>query len=56
MAAGGTLLRLESVSKSFGGLRAVSNLSFGVKAGTITSLIGGNGGGRRLRLTSLLGI
>ena len=29
-----TLLRLEALSKSFGGLQAVSNLSFDVKAGT----------------------
>jgi len=41
-----TLLRLEALSKSFGGLQAINNLSFGVKAGTITSLIGGNGAGK----------
>jgi branched-chain amino acid transport system ATP-binding protein len=41
-----TLLRLDALSKSFGGLQAVNNLSFGVKAGTITSLIGGNGAGK----------
>src|SRR4030095_9659556 len=41
-----TLLRLEALSKSFGGLQAVSNLSFDVKGGTITSLIGGNGAGK----------
>ncbi len=46
MAADGALLRLEALSKSFGGLRAVSDLSFEVKAGTITSLIGGNGAGK----------
>jgi len=39
------LLRLDALSKSFGGLQAVYDLSFGVKAGTITSLIGGNGAG-----------
>jgi ABC-type branched-subunit amino acid transport system ATPase component len=42
----GTLLRLEALSKSFGGLKAVNDLSFDVKAGTITSLIGGNGAGK----------
>lgn len=41
-----TLLELEDLSKSFGGLAAVANLSFGVRAGTITSLIGGNGAGK----------
>ena len=40
------LLRLDALSKSFGGLQAVNDLSFGVKAGTITSLIGGNGAGK----------
>jgi ABC-type branched-subunit amino acid transport system ATPase component len=46
MSADGALLRLEALSKSFGGLRAVSDLSFAVKAGSITSLIGGNGAGK----------
>src|SRR5258708_699138 len=46
MAADGALLRLEALSKSFGGLRAVNDLSFEVKPGTITSLIGGNGAGK----------
>src|SRR5882672_1198435 len=46
MRADGALLRLEALSKSFGGLKAVSDLSFEVKAGTITSLIGGNGAGK----------
>jgi ABC-type branched-subunit amino acid transport system ATPase component len=46
MTADGALLRLEALSKSFGGLKAVSDLSFDVKAGTITSLIGGNGAGK----------
>jgi ABC-type branched-subunit amino acid transport system ATPase component len=46
MTADGALLRLEALSKSFGGLKAVSDLSFEVQAGTITSLIGGNGAGK----------
>src|SRR5512140_912392 len=46
MTADGVLLRLEALSKSFGGLKAVSDLSFAVRAGTITSLIGGNGAGK----------
>jgi ABC-type branched-subunit amino acid transport system ATPase component len=46
MASDSTLLKLEALSKSFGGLRAVSDLSFEVRAGTITSLIGGNGAGK----------
>ena len=49
------LLRLEGLSKSFGGLRAVSDLSFDVKAGTITSLIGGNGAGKTTAFNLITG-
>jgi branched-chain amino acid transport system ATP-binding protein len=55
MATGSTLLRLEALSKSFGGLQAVSNLSFGVNAGTITSLIGGNGAGKTTAFNLITG-
>ena len=55
MAAGDTLLRLEALSKSFGGLKAVSDLSFEVKAGTITSLIGGNGAGKTTAFNLITG-
>jgi len=55
MTTGSTLLRLEALSKSFGGLRAVSDLSFDVKAGTITSLIGGNGAGKTTAFNLITG-
>jgi len=50
-----TLLRLEALSKSFGGLQAVSNLSFDVRGGTITSLIGGNGAGKTTAFNLITG-
>ena len=50
-----TLLQLEALSKSFGGLQAVSNLSFDVKPGTITSLIGGNGAGKTTAFNLITG-
>jgi len=50
-----TLLRLEALSKSFGGLHAVNNLSFEVAAGTITSLIGGNGAGKTTAFNLITG-
>jgi branched-chain amino acid transport system ATP-binding protein len=40
------LLTLENVSKNFGGLRALSGVSFGIKKGKILGLIGPNGAGK----------
>ena len=42
----GTALDVESVSKHFGGIRAVSNASLAVAAGEIHALIGPNGAGK----------
>ncbi|MBO5491560.1 MAG: ABC transporter ATP-binding protein [Desulfovibrio sp.] len=41
-----SLLRLEEVSKVFGGLIAVNDLSFDVEEGSIVGLIGPNGAGK----------
>ncbi len=41
-----SLLRIEGVSKSFGGLKAVQNVSLEVQPNTLTALIGPNGAGK----------
>ncbi|MGI9219382.1 MAG: ABC transporter ATP-binding protein [Hydrogenophaga sp.] len=41
-----TLLRVASVSKTFGGLKAVSRVSLDVPQGSLTALIGPNGAGK----------
>jgi ABC-type branched-subunit amino acid transport system ATPase component len=55
MSAGEPILKVEALSKSFGGLRAVSDLSFDVRPGTITSLIGGNGAGKTTAFNLITG-
>lgn len=40
------LLQTQVLSKSFGGIKAVDNCTFGVEAGSITALIGPNGAGK----------
>ena len=52
----GDILSIESVSKTFGGLRAVASASFTVKAGSITALIGPNGAGKTTMFDLISGV
>ena len=46
MTPGAPLLAVDGLSKNFGGVRAVDNVSFQVQAGSIVGLIGPNGAGK----------
>lgn len=49
------LLSVSGLSKSFGGLRAVDDLSFDVEEGSITGVIGPNGAGKSTLFAVLTG-
>ena len=50
------LLRVEDLSRSFGGLRAVSEVSFSVAQGEILGIIGPNGAGKTTLFNVLNGV
>jgi branched-chain amino acid transport system ATP-binding protein len=50
------LLRVQSLSKQFGGLRAVDDVSFAVEGGKITGLIGPNGSGKTTTFNLISGV
>jgi len=49
------ILRVENVSKNFGALRALSNVSFQLERGRILGLVGDNGAGKSTLLNILIG-
>jgi ABC-type branched-subunit amino acid transport system ATPase component len=48
-------LRIEGVSKTFGGIRALSNVTIAIKKGTIHAAIGPNGSGKTTLLNVITG-
>src|SRR5258705_12627059 len=50
------ILECEKVSKAYGGLLAVSNLSFAVEPGEIYSIVGPNGAGKTSLFDCISGI
>ncbi len=50
------MLVLDQVTKNFGGIQAVDNLSFEVEAGQIMALIGPNGSGKSTTLNLITSV
>lgn len=50
------LLRMEHISKSFPGVKALDDVELTVKAGTVHALMGENGAGKSTLMKCLFGI
>ena len=56
IAAGEVLLSVEGVSLSFGGVRAIRDVSFDIKKGEVRAIIGPNGAGKTSMLNVINGV
>jgi ABC-type branched-subunit amino acid transport system ATPase component len=54
--ADGAILRAQGLHKNFGGVKAVSDISFEVRAGSIFAVIGPNGAGKSTLLNLISGV
>src|SRR3982750_1367314 len=52
---GEILLQATGISKTFGGLKAVDNVSFALRAGIVTTLVGPNGAGKTTLFNAMTG-
>jgi branched-chain amino acid transport system ATP-binding protein len=51
-----SLIKVDAISKHFGGVRAIDNVSFEIKKGSITGLIGPNGAGKTTMFNTIAGL
>jgi ABC-type branched-subunit amino acid transport system ATPase component len=51
-----SLLQIRNVTKRFGGLKAINDVSFGVKAGEVTFVVGPNGAGKTTLFNLITGV
>ena len=52
----GTVIRVQNLTKSFGGRKVVDDLSFSVKRGEVFALLGHNGAGKSTTIDLILGL
>lgn len=50
------IIQVSGIGKSYGAVRAVQDVTFGVSAGRVTGLLGANGAGKSTTLRILLGL
>ena len=56
MSVAASAIVVEGLAKAYGGVEAVKGISFAVREGTTTALLGGNGAGKTTTLSMLLGL
>jgi len=52
---GDILFQADNISKTFGGLKAVNDVSFALRAGIVTTLVGPNGAGKTTLFNAMTG-